>query len=61
MCLYNCGNWSTTTQMTQWNILEYIMQIRYIITIYVINGTRRVNIYIYFCIFPDYINRKYSV
>ncbi len=56
-----CGNLSTTTQMTQLNILEYIMQIRLIITIYVINGTRRVYIYMYLCIFPDYINRKYSV
>ncbi len=29
-----CANLSTTTQVTQLNILEYIMQIRLIITIY---------------------------
>ncbi len=34
---------------------------RLIITIYVINGTRRIYIYMYLCIFPDIINRKYSV
>ncbi len=56
-----CGNLSTKTQMALLNILEYIMQIRLIITIYVINSTRRVYIYMYLCIFPDYINRKYSV
>ncbi len=56
-CVFMCGNLSTTTQMT----LEYIMQIRLIITIYVINGTRRVYIYMHLCIFPGYINGKYSV
>ncbi len=60
-CVFMCGNLFTATQMTPLNILEYIMQIRLIIIIYVINDTRRVYIYMYLCIFPDYINRKCSI